>query len=128
MSLYCYYYIWHCAYQTYIIIDGDYTSGSYSVTFPAGRTRAVFDVSVTNDNILEVNESFSLAVDPVTLPSNVTSVDQTTITITDNDSKLYNNIHSCMHSNFLNAWDVEGMVPFPHLCSRTYVPALMLAT
>ena len=41
---------------------------------------------------MEVNESFSLAVDPVTLPSNVTSVDQITIVITDNDSKLYNNM------------------------------------
>ena len=72
----------------YIIIGGDYTSGPYSVIFPAGRTRAVLDISVINDNILEVNELFSLAVNSTTLPSNVTSVDQTTITITDNDSKL----------------------------------------
>ena len=48
----------------------------------------MFTISITNDNILEVNESFSLAVDPVVLPINVASTDQTIITITDNDSKL----------------------------------------
>ena len=66
----------------------DYVGGPYNVNFLARRTRAVFTISITNDNILEVNESFSLVADPAVLPSNVASTDQTIITITDNDSKL----------------------------------------
>ena len=65
----------------------------------------MLDISVINDNILEINELFSLAVNSTTLPSNVTSVDQTKITITDNDSKLsYHTklyIRTCMYSIFL---------------------------
>ena len=67
----------------------DYVGGPYSVSFLAGRTRTVFTISITNDNILEVNETFSLVVNPAVLPSNVASTDQTIITITDNDSKLF---------------------------------------
>jgi len=70
------------------LIGSDYISGPYNVTFPAGTTRTVLDISVTNDNILEVNESFSLMVNSAVLPSDVASVDQTTITIIDNDGKL----------------------------------------
>ena len=55
-------------------------------------------ISVTNDNILEVNESFSLGVDSVTLPNNVASTNQTIITITDNDSKSITN-HTIMIKN-----------------------------
>ena len=72
-------------YNTYV--GSDYTGGPYNVIFLARRTRAMLTISVINDNILEVNESFSLAVDPAVLPSNVASTDQTTITIIDNDSK-----------------------------------------
>jgi len=71
-----------------MLIGSDYVSGPYNVTFPAGTTRAVLDISVINDNILERNESFSLMVNSAVLPSDVASVDQTTITIIDNDSKL----------------------------------------
>jgi len=70
------------------LIGSDYISGPYNVTFPAGTTRTVLDISVTNDNILEINESFSLMVNSAVLASNVASVDQTIITIIDNDGKL----------------------------------------
>ena len=73
----------------YIILGLDYITGPYNVTFLTGRTTAEFTVSVINDNILEVNESFSLAVNSAALPSNVSSIDQTMITITDTDSELY---------------------------------------
>ena len=71
----------------HVLLGADYTDGPYSVVFMAGRTAEVFTISLTNDNILEVNESFSLAVDSAMLPSNVASTDQTIITIIDNDSK-----------------------------------------
>ena len=71
----------------HVLIGADYTDGPYSVFFMAGRTAEVFTISLINDNILEVNESFSLAVDSPSLPNNVTSTDQTIIIIIDNDSK-----------------------------------------
>jgi len=78
------------------LIGSDYISGPYNVTFPTGTTRAVLEILVTNDNILEVNESFGLMVNSAVLPSNVASVDQTTITIIDNDSKLH---HTCVYTS-----------------------------
>ena len=35
-------------------------------------THVLFNVSVTDDNILEKNENFRLAIDPSSLPANVT--------------------------------------------------------
>ena len=69
----------------------DYTSGPYHVTIPAGMTNATFDVSITDDNILEVNEDFMLTIDPSSLSPNVTPGNpyQTTVTIVDNGCKQY---------------------------------------
>ena len=36
----------------------DYTSGPYTVTFPAGQTTATFNIPITDDMILEINEDF----------------------------------------------------------------------
>ena len=61
----------------------DYTSGPYTVTFPAGETTATFNVPINDDNILEGNEYFMLTIDETSLPTNVTrsTPGQTTITI-----------------------------------------------
>ena len=66
----------------------DYTSGPYTVTFPAGQTTATFDVPINDDNILEDNENFILTIDPSSLPSNVTIGDpgQATVTIVDDSN------------------------------------------
>ena len=72
----------------------DYTSGPYTVTFPAGQTTATFDVPINDDDILEGNENFILTIDPSSLPSDVSvgDPDQATVTIVDNDRKyLVNN-------------------------------------
>ena len=61
----------------------DYTSGPYTVTFPAGETTATFTVPINDDDILEGDENFMLTIDETSLPTNVTrsTPGQTTITI-----------------------------------------------
>ena len=67
----------------------DYGSGPYIVTIPAGVTSVPFDVPITDDDTLEVNENFTFTIDPSTLPTDVTvgSPDQATVTIVDDDRK-----------------------------------------
>ena len=65
----------------------DYDSGPFDITFPAGETLAVFNVTINDDNIVEGNENFTLSIDPSSLPNGVTVVNpvQTTVTIVDDD-------------------------------------------
>ena len=77
-------------YAHHFILGGvDYDSGPYNVTFPAGVTNVSFDVPITNDNILDDKEIFTLTIAPNSLPSNVTrgNLDQVTIVILDDDCK-----------------------------------------
>ena len=69
--------------------DEDYIGGPYNVTVPAGMKHFDFNITINNDSVLEVNEVFTLTIDPLSLPSNVSVGDQntTTITIVDNDGK-----------------------------------------
>ena len=69
----------------------DYTSGPYTVTFPAGATIASFNVSVNNDYILEDNENFMLTINSSSLPTGITrgDLDQATVIIVDNACKLH---------------------------------------
>ena len=68
----------------------DYDSGPYNITFQAGTTSVPFNVSITDDNILEDDENFLLTVDLSLLPDNITASDpyQATVTIVDKDGKL----------------------------------------
>ena len=68
----------------------DYTSGPYTVTFPAGQTNATFNVPINDDNILEGNENFMLTINSSLLPDDVLLGDpnQATVTIMDDDHKL----------------------------------------
>ena len=67
----------------------DYTSGPYTVTFPAGLTMVAFDVPITDDTILEVNENFMLSIDEASLPFGIThgNPPEATVTIVDDDRK-----------------------------------------
>lgn len=67
----------------------DYTSGPYNVNIPAGLTRVQFDVPITNDNILESNETFILNIMSNSVPDKLIISDprESTVTIVDNDSK-----------------------------------------
>ena len=67
----------------------DYDSGPYNITFQAGTISVPFNVSITDDNILEDDENFLLTVDLSLLPDNITASDpyQATVTIVDKDGK-----------------------------------------
>ena len=67
----------------------DYTSGPYNVTIPAGVTNVTFDVSITDDNISQINEKFNLTIDLKSLPSGVTvgNPDYATVIVVDDDRK-----------------------------------------
>ena len=67
----------------------DYSSGPYTITFPAGERRARFKVSLTDDNILEGNENFVLTINSSSLLSRITpgNLSQATVTIVDNECK-----------------------------------------
>ena len=45
----------------------DYTSGPYTVTFPAGQPIAIFNVPIIDDMILEGDENFMLTINPFSL-------------------------------------------------------------
>ena len=65
----------------------DYTSGPYTVTFPAGQTTATFDVPINDDDILENDEDFRLIIVAGSLRDRVTRANpfRATVTIADND-------------------------------------------
>ena len=67
----------------------DFSLDSHNILFPAGVTRVAFNVTIIEDNILELNETFSISIDPLTLSKKVTigSSSHTTVTIIDNDSE-----------------------------------------
>ena len=48
--------------------DVDYGSGPYTVTIPAGNQTVVLDISIIDDNMLEINETFELSVQSTSLP------------------------------------------------------------
>ena len=68
----------------------DYISGPHIATFPAGITYANVSIQITNDNIFEGNENFTLAIDSSSLPSYITISKplQATVDIIDDDRKL----------------------------------------
>ena len=69
----------------------DYINGPYTVTFYADITNVSFNVSINDDDILEGNENFILAINQSSLPNNVTVGDsgEATVTIVDNDGKIF---------------------------------------
>ena len=76
---------------SYIGADIDYNSGPYTVSFAAGITDTSFSVLITDDSILEGNETFYLIIDPSSLHDD-TNVDvgnlfQITVIIVEDDCK-----------------------------------------
>jgi len=67
----------------------DYDSGPYTVIFPAGMISVTFNVSITNDNVLERTEAFQLVITPSSLQSRVSQAapNQTVISVIDDDSE-----------------------------------------
>ena len=49
------------SHSNYVTSDGqDYTGGNYSVIFPAGSTKESVSIPITDDDIFETDETFSL--------------------------------------------------------------------
>ena len=65
----------------------DYTSGPYTVTFPAGITMIAFDVPINDDMIFEVDENFMLTINGTSLATGITCTTpgQATVTIAGNE-------------------------------------------
>ena len=57
---------------------------------PAGVKRVPFNVSITDDDILEANENFMLTIESSSLPNGVTvgDPDQSMVTIVNDDGEL----------------------------------------
>ena len=71
-------------------IADDYHSGPYTVTIPAGDNDVTFSVTITDDDIREMSETFNLIIDPSSLPNGVTSSNNATVTIMDQDGEWSN--------------------------------------
>lgn len=85
---------WNSILQKYILyVDNDYGPGPYTLTFPPETVTSLFNISITDDNVLEGNEIFNLTVHvtDTLIVSRVSTGDpsQVTVTILDNDRKLH---------------------------------------
>ena len=67
----------------------DYTSGPYTVTFPAEQTTATFNIPINDDDIVEGDKNFTLTINSSSLPDNVTrgTTGEATVTIVNDDCK-----------------------------------------
>ena len=70
-----------------MLVGSDFTSGPYAVTIPAGDNYVTFSVPITDDDIREMSETFNLIIDPSSLPNGVTSSNNATVTILDQDGE-----------------------------------------
>ena len=59
----------------YINVEDDYRSGPYIVTILAGHTQGLQDITITNDDIVEKTEIFSLTINVTSLPEGIFSGD-----------------------------------------------------
>jgi len=69
--------------------DSDYEQGPYMVTFPTNITEAFYNISIMDDNILEIDEMIDIKIDSQSLPFDtfVGTSDQAIVVIEDNDRK-----------------------------------------
>ena len=66
----------------------DYDTGPYIVVFHVGVTSTTFNVTIINDNILELDENFNLTMSPSTASNVILGQNyQTRINIMNDDSK-----------------------------------------
>ena len=70
----------------------DFVSQQFTLTFPAGQTRAEFTVAITDDSLIEAMESFQLLLsipeDLISKGVQVGPKSAATVTIMDNDGEL----------------------------------------
>ena len=68
---------------------GDYIPGPYNVTIPAGHTSVLFDIQITDNDIVEDDKIFSVAISPESLPYLVSrgNPGEAMVTIVSDDGK-----------------------------------------
>ena len=72
----------------------DYEAGPYTISFAEGQTRACTDIPIVDDDVHEPEQDFTVSMEvPSGLP--LRPGDNATVTITDDDRKLFpiNNTH-----------------------------------
>ena len=77
----------------------DYNSGPYTVTFPIGSTIASFDITISDDGILEDDEMFNISITSITNGHIVGTPAVATVTIIDNTSKYFASPYNYVHNN-----------------------------
>ena len=79
-------------YNFFITGGDDYESGPFSITIPAEETSVLFNIHITDNDIFEMNEKFTLAIDPSSLPNRVYEQPNCmlTVTIVDDDGEYIN--------------------------------------
>ena len=70
--------------------EEDYKSGPHTVMIPGGNTRAMFNVTITDDNVFEPVETFRLVITQTSHPLLVVAAfpNQPFVTIRDDDRKF----------------------------------------
>ena len=83
----------------YHIVENDYSSGPYNVTILPGTTSTFFVVPIFHDNLVEGDEEFTLTINTLLLPSNVTvgHPAEAIVTILDSVGKQILQSNACMH-------------------------------
>ena len=79
-------------------LTGDYEYGPYNVTFTFGETNTTFIINITDDNVVERRERFSLTIDQSSLPNEVTlgSIAEATVSIDSDDCKCKSVLCICI--------------------------------
>ena len=105
--------VYICMY-IYYYIGEDYEPGPYDVIIPAEMTTVLFNITITNDDVYEGNETFNLVVNVSSLSSNVTvgDISQATITIMNDDGK------QCKTKSLINL-----LCMYVHTYVHTYIHA-----
>jgi len=75
----------------------DYDSKPYTIIFTSNQTRAPFNISIYDDDILENDESFTLMIND-SLPSRFSVEGQAMVTIMDTDCKYTD---TCLSIQFM---------------------------
>ena len=73
----------------------DFDVGPHIVEFSINTTMVLFDIAITGDNILEIDENFMFTIDATQLIPQVFlgNISQATALITDDDRE-YNSVHA----------------------------------
>ena len=108
--------------QDYQIPNNQYIK----VKFPAGETRASFDINIINDDFLEEPETFRITIFELSVPYGITlgSITSAIVTILDDDSKFtetiqlnsihlmknYNDLHQLAFLCKICCWCIPGFL------------------